>query len=53
MSKPIQYNPRYPSIEDLRAKEKKNSQIAFEYLDGDATKTLVFIKTLMNFAKLR
>ena len=23
MSKPIQYNPRYPSIEDLRAKAKK------------------------------
>ena len=52
MSKPIQYNPRYPSIEDLRAKAKKRiPKFAFEYLDGVVTKTLVFIKILMSFEK--
>jgi len=31
----IQYNPSYPSIEDLRAKAKKRiPKFAFEYLDG-------------------
>ena len=35
LSKPIQYNPRYPSIEDLRVKAKKRiPKFAFEYLDG-------------------
>ena len=35
MGKQIKYNPRYPSIEDLRYKaRKKIPKFAFEYLDG-------------------
>ena len=35
MTKPIQYDPTYPAIEDLRAKAKKRiPKFAFEYLDG-------------------
>jgi|TARA_B110000503_G_C6921280_1_gene318809 L-lactate dehydrogenase (cytochrome) len=35
LTKPISYNPKYPSIEDLRKKaQKKIPKFAFDYLDG-------------------
>jgi len=35
LTKPISYNPKYPSIEELRKKAKKKiPKFAFEYLDG-------------------
>jgi hypothetical protein len=37
LTKPISYNPKYPSIEDLRKKaQKKIPKFAFDYLDVSA-----------------
>ena len=53
MSKPIQYNPRYPSIEDLRAKAKKRiPKFAFEYLDGGCNEDISLYKNTIELRKI-
>ena len=53
MSKPIQYNPRYPSIEDLRAKAKKRiPKFAFEYLDGGCNEDINLYKNTHELRKV-
>ena len=53
MSKPIQYNPRYPSIEDLRAKAKKRiPKFAFEYLDGGCNEDINLYKNTYELRKV-
>ena len=53
MSKPIQYNPRYPSIEDLRAKAKKRiPKFAFEYLDGGCNEDISLYKNTNELRKI-
>ncbi|MGB2313377.1 MAG: hypothetical protein ACPH4K_08140, partial [Flavobacteriaceae bacterium] len=54
MSKPIQYNPRYPSIEDLRAKAKKRiPKFAFEYLDGGCNEDISLYKNTNELNSLK
>ena len=53
MSKSIQYNPRYPSIEDLRAKAKKRiPKFAFEYLDGGCNEDISLYKNTDELRKV-
>ena len=53
MSKPIQYNPRYPSIEDLRAKAKNRiPKFAFEYLDGGCNEDINLHKNTHELRKV-
>ncbi|MGB2434477.1 MAG: alpha-hydroxy acid oxidase [Flavobacteriaceae bacterium] len=53
MSKPIQYNPRYSSIEDLRAKAKKRiPKFAFEYLDGGCNEDISLYKNTNDLRKV-
>ena len=53
MSKPIQYNPRYPSIEDLRAKAKNRiPEFAFEYLDGGCNEDINLNKNTYELRKV-
>ena len=53
MSKPIQYNPRYPSIEDLRAKAKKRiPKFAFEYLEGGCNEDISLHKNTDELRKI-
>lgn len=53
MSKPIQYNPRYPSIEDLRMKAKKKiPKFAFEYLDGGCNEDTSLYKNTHELRKV-
>ena len=53
MSKPIQYNPRYPSIEDLRAKAKKRiPKFAFEYLEGGCNEDISLYKNTNELRKI-
>ncbi len=53
MSKPIQYNPRYPSIEDLRAKAKNRiPEFAFEYLDGGCNEDINLHKNTHELRKV-
>lgn len=53
MSKPIQYNPRYPSIEDLRMKAKKKiPKFAFEYLDGGCNEDISLYKNTHELRKV-
>ena len=53
MSKPIQYNPRYPSIEDLRAKAKNRiPKFAFEYLDGGCNEDINLYKNTHELRKV-
>ena len=53
MSKPIQYNPRYPSIEDLRAKANKRiPKFAFEYLDGGCNEDISLYKNTNELRKI-
>lgn len=53
MSKPIQYNPRYPSIEDLRVKAKKRiPKFAFEYLDGGCNEDINLYKNTHELRKV-
>ena len=53
MSKPIQYNPRYPPIEDLRAKAKKRiPKFAFEYLDGGCNEDISLYKNTNDLRKV-
>mgnify|MGYP001412700840 FL=1 len=53
MSKPIQYNPRYPSIEDLRAKAKKRiPKFAFEYLEGGCNEDISLYKNTDELRKI-
>jgi L-lactate dehydrogenase (cytochrome) len=47
----IQYNPKYPSIEDLRSRARQRiPRFAFEYLDGGCNEDINLIK---NTAELR
>ena len=51
MTKPISYNPKYPSIEELRKKAKKKiPKFAFEYLDGGCNED---VNLLRNTSELR
>ena len=51
MSKALNYNSRYPSIADLRAKAKKRiPKFAFEYLDGGCNEDTNLVK---NTAEIR
>ncbi len=53
MSKQIQYDPRYPSIEDLRAKAKKQiPKFAFEYLDGGCNEDISLYKNTNELRKV-
>ena len=53
MSKPIQYDPRYPAIEDLRAKAKKRiPKFAFEYLDGGCNEDISLYKNTQELRKV-
>ena len=53
MSKQIQYDPRYPSIEDLRAKAKKRiPKFAFEYLDGGCNEDISLYKNTNELRKV-
>ena len=53
MAKPIQYNPRYPSIEDLRAKAQKQiPKFAFEYLDGGCNEDISLYKNTNELRKI-
>jgi L-lactate dehydrogenase (cytochrome) len=53
LSKPIQYNPRYPSIEDLRAKAKNRiPKFAFEYLDGGCNEDINLHKNTHELRKV-
>ena len=53
MSKPIKYNPRYPSIEDLRTKAKKRiPKFAFEYLDGGCNEDISLYKNTNELRKI-
>ena len=53
LSKPIQYNPRYPSIEDLRSKAKKKiPKFAFEYLDGGCNEDVNLYKNTHELRKV-
>ncbi|MBH46205.1 MAG: alpha-hydroxy-acid oxidizing enzyme [Flavobacteriaceae bacterium] len=53
MSKPIQYNPRFPSIEDLRSRaQKKIPQFAFEYLDGGCNEDISLYKNTHELRKV-
>ncbi len=41
----LEYNPKYPSVEDLRKKAKKRIPgIAFDYLDGACNEEINFYK---------
>jgi len=45
MSKAIKYNPKYPSVGDLRTKAKRRiPKFAFEYLDGGCNEDTNLIK---------
>lgn len=51
MSKPIKYNPNYPSVDDLRTKARKRiPKFAFEYLDGGCNEDTNIVK---NTAEIR
>jgi L-lactate dehydrogenase (cytochrome) len=51
MKKKIKYNPKYPSIADLRTKAKKRiPKFAFEYLDGGCNEDTNIVK---NTAEIR
>ncbi|KAA3633297.1 MAG: alpha-hydroxy-acid oxidizing protein [Bacteroidetes bacterium] len=51
MSKANQYNPNYPSIDDLRTKARKRiPKFAFEYLDGGCNEDTNIVK---NTAEIR
>tara|TARA_X000000950_G_scaffold42216_1_gene46699 strand:+ start:244 stop:1395 length:1152 start_codon:yes stop_codon:yes gene_type:complete len=53
LAKPIQYNPRYPSIEDLRAKAQKQiPKFAFEYLDGGCNEDISLYKNTNELRKI-
>lgn len=53
MAKPIQYNPRYPSIEDLRAKAQKQiPKFAFEYLEGGCNEDISLYKNTNELRKI-
>ena len=52
MSK-LQFDSRYPSVDDLRNKARKRiPKFAFEYLDGAVTMMLTSIKTRKKFERL-
>ena len=47
----IQYNPKYPTVDDLRRKAKKRIPgFAFDYLDGGCNEEVNLIK---NTAEIR
>ena len=53
MTKPIQYDPSYPAIEDLRAKAKKRiPKFAFEYLDGGCNEDISLLKNTQELRKV-
>ncbi len=53
MGKQIKYNPRYPSIEDLRYKaRKKIPKFAFEYLDGGCNEDISLYKNTHELRKI-
>ncbi len=53
MTKPIQYDPNYPAIEDLRAKAKKRiPKFAFEYLDGGCNEDISLSKNTQELRKV-
>ena len=53
MRKKIQYDPRYPSIEDLRAKAKKQiPKFAFEYLEGGCNEDISLQKNTDELRKV-
>ena len=53
MTKPIQYDPSYPAIEDLRAKAKKRiPKFAFEYLDGGCNEDISLFKNTQELRKV-
>ena len=53
MTKPIQYDPSYPAIEDLRAKAKKRiPKFAFEYLDGGCNEDISLSKNTQELRKV-
>ena len=53
MTKPIQYDPTYPAIEDLRAKAKKRiPKFAFEYLDGGCNEDISLSKNTQELRKV-
>ena len=53
MGKKIQYDPRYPSIEDLRAKAKRKiPKFAFEYLDGGCNEDISLQKNTDELRKV-
>ena len=43
----LEYNPRYPSVEDLRNKAKKRIPgFAFDYLDGGCNEEINLYKNI-------
>ena len=53
MTKPIQYDPSYPAIDDLRAKAKKRiPKFAFEYLDGGCNEDISLFKNTQELRKV-
>ena len=53
MTKPIQYDPSYPAIEDLRAKAKKRiPKFAFEFLDGGCNEDISLSKNTQELRKV-
>ena len=53
MGKPIKYNPRYPSIEDLRNRASmKIPKFAFEYLDGGCNEDVSLYKNTHELRKI-
>ena len=53
MGKKIQYDPRYPSIADLRAKAKKQiPKFAFEYLEGGCNEDISLQKNTDELRKV-
>ena len=53
MAKTISYNPKYPSIEDLRAKAKRRiPKFAFEYLNGRCNKDVNLYKNTSELRKV-
>ena len=49
----ISYNPKYPSIEDLRAKAKRRiPKFAFEYLNGGCNKDVNLYKNTSELRKV-
>jgi isopentenyl diphosphate isomerase/L-lactate dehydrogenase-like FMN-dependent dehydrogenase len=53
LAKTISYNPKYPSIKDLRAKAKRRiSKFAFEYLDERCNKNVNLYKNTSELRKV-